>query len=210
MAHHHAAWTYLLRREPEIARELGKTGISMSIEQGLELWAGLCTAALGSAAAQSGNYEEAVAIFERGFDGVKPAAGSPYYLSHVADSYGRVGQVPDGLKLVDEGREMLREKEGFPYAPELYRIKGELLLMESKANAAAAEKCFREAIEDARRHAAKSWELRATMSLARLLMRNGRRNEARTILAPIYNWFTEGFDTADLKDAKVLLQDLST
>jgi class 3 adenylate cyclase/tetratricopeptide (TPR) repeat protein len=210
MAHNHAAWSYLLRREPKIARELAETGIAMSIEQGLELWAGLCTGALGSAATQSGNHEEAVAIFERGFDGVKPTPSSPHYLNYVADSYGRIGQVAEGLRLVAESEELLRGKEESPYAPEVYRIKGELLLMQNEANAAAAEHCFRYAVEHARRHAAKSWELRATMSLVRLLMRNGRRNEARTMLAPIYNWFTEGFDTADLKDAKVLLQELST
>ena len=72
-----------------------------------------------------------------------------------------------------------------------------------------AEHCFRHAIQKAQRHAAKSWELRATMSLARLLAKQGRRDEARTILADIYNWFTEGFDTADLIDAKTLLHELA-
>jgi tetratricopeptide (TPR) repeat protein len=209
MAHYHAAASYLLRREPNTARELAEAGIAMSIAQGLELWAGLCMAVLGSAAAQSGNYEEAVAIFEHGIDGVKPTAGSLHHFIYVADSYGRLGQVAEGLKLASEGQEMLRGKEDFPYAPEVNRIKGELLLMQSQANAAAAEQCFRHAIEHARRHAAKSWELRATMSLVRLLMKNGRRNEGHTMLAPLYSWFTEGFDTADLKDAKALLEELS-
>jgi predicted ATPase len=92
---------------------------------------------------------------------------------------------------------------------ELYRLKGELLLLQNASGAAEAESCFREAIEIAQRQRAKSWELRATMSLARLLASQGHRDEARTMLAEIYNWFTEGFDTADLKDAKALLEALS-
>ena len=91
---------------------------------------------------------------------------------------------------------------------ELYRLKGELLLLQN-AGANEAESCVREAIEVARHQQAKSWELRATMSLARLLKSQGRRGEARTMLGEIYGWFTEGFDTADLKDAKALIDELS-
>jgi predicted ATPase len=91
----------------------------------------------------------------------------------------------------------------------LYRLKGELLLLRNLSGATDAENCFRKAIEIAQRQQAKSWELRATMSLARLLAPQGRRDEAGTRLAEIYNWFTEGFDTADLKDAKTLLEELS-
>ena len=89
------------------------------------------------------------------------------------------------------------------------RLKGELLLARDASNAAQAEGSFRTAIDISRRQKAKSWELRAAMSLARLLDTQGRRGEARTMLADIYNWFTEGFDTRDLKDAKALLDDLS-
>jgi predicted ATPase len=103
----------------------------------------------------------------------------------------------------------LRTKEGKPLEPDLHRVKGELLLMHDATSAADAEQCFRTAIEHAQQHNAKSWELRATTSLARLLAHEGRRNEARAMLAEIYNWFTEGFDTADLKDAKALLEELA-
>jgi predicted ATPase len=95
------------------------------------------------------------------------------------------------------------------YQAELYRLKGELMMMESATNASQAENCFRQAIEVARKQSAKSWELRATTSVARLLMSWSRHDEARTMLADIYNWFTEGFDTADLKDAKALLDELT-
>jgi predicted ATPase len=81
--------------------------------------------------------------------------------------------------------------------------------MQPNFQAAQAESCFQHAIEVARKQSAKSWELRATMSLARLLRHTGRRDEARALLAEIYNWFTEGFDTADLKEAKALLDELS-
>ena len=93
--------------------------------------------------------------------------------------------------------------------PQMYLLKGELLLMQHGSGAAQAESCFQRAIEIARKQSAKFWELRATTSLARLLVRQGRRDQARSMLAEIYNWFTEGFDTADLKDAKALLKELS-
>jgi len=89
------------------------------------------------------------------------------------------------------------------------RLKGELLLKQDNSNTAEAQKCFERAIEIARKQSAKSLELRATMSLARLLDKRGKRDEARAMLADIYNWFTEGFDTADLKDAKALLDELT-
>ena len=93
-------------------------------------------------------------------------------------------------------------------SPSLHHVKGELLLAQNPSDGAEAEQCFRTAIEIARRQSARSAELRATTSLARLLAKQGRRDEARTMLAEIYGWFTEGFDTADLKDAKALLDEL--
>jgi predicted ATPase len=95
------------------------------------------------------------------------------------------------------------------YEAEIFRLKGELLLRQHASNDAEAWSCFENAIEIARKQSAKSFELRATMSLTRLLAKQGRRDEARAVLAEIYNWFTEGFDTADLKDAKALLDELS-
>jgi predicted ATPase len=93
----------------------------------------------------------------------------------------------------------VQETEGRQYEAEIYRLKGGLLLKQDLSNAAEARKCFEGAIEIARNQGAKSLELRATMSLARLLAKHGRRDEARTMLGDIYNWFTEGFDTADLQ-----------
>jgi predicted ATPase len=89
------------------------------------------------------------------------------------------------------------------------RIKGELLLAQSSDNHLEAESCFHHALDIARQQQAKSWELRGATSLARLWQQQDKRQEAHDLLAPVYNWFTEGFDTADLKDAKALLDDLS-
>jgi len=95
------------------------------------------------------------------------------------------------------------------YAPELYRLKGDLLLQQHADNQAEAETCFQQAITVAQNQQAKSLELRAATSLARLWQQQGKRQEAHDLLAPVYHWFTEGFDTLDLKDAKALLDELA-
>jgi predicted ATPase len=105
---------------------------------------------------------------------------------------------------LDEGLSALTPTLGY----EMHRLKGELLLRQDSSNAAEARSCFERAVEMSRKHSAKSLELRATMSLARLLAKQDRRDEAHAMLAEIYEWFTEGFDTADLKDAKALLDEL--
>lgn len=119
-----------------------------------------------------------------------------------------MGRTGEALTVFDETLPFVRTGEHY-YEAELQRLRGELLLMRSAGEAANAEDCFRAAIDIARRQSAKSWELHATMSLARLRAKQGKRDEARAMLADIYAWFTEGFDTADLKDAKALLDELS-
>jgi len=112
----------------------------------------------------------------------------------------------DGLAIIDEA---LIEGEKVPYLQaEFYRLKGETLLMRDRFATAEAERCFREALEVARAQEAKWWELRASVSLARLLRDSGRRNEACTLLTEIYNWFTEGFELPDPKEAKALIGEL--
>ena len=120
------------------------------------------------------------------------------------------GRLDDGLSALTEALAIADEHEIRFYEAETHRLKGELLLKQNNSNATEAQSCFERAVEIARRQSAKSWELRATMSLARLLASQGKRDEARTMLSEIYNWFTEGFDTADLKDAKALLEELAT
>ena len=113
------------------------------------------------------------------------------------------------MRALTEAFELASKIQERCYEAERYRLKGELLLMQDGSSAAQAESCFRRAIEVARQQSAKSWELRATMSLARVLARQKRRDEARLMLAEIYGWFTEGFDTTDLKEAKALLDELA-
>jgi predicted ATPase len=121
----------------------------------------------------------------------------------------KTGRLDDGLSALTEALAVADEREARVYEAEAHRLKGELLLKQNNSNAAEAQSCFQRAIEIARKQSAKSWELRATMSFARLLDKEGKRDEARAMLADIYGWFTEGFDTADLKDAKALLDELN-
>ena len=118
------------------------------------------------------------------------------------------GRLDDGLSALTEAIAAADEHENRNYEAEAHRLKGELLIRQNDLNVAEAQRCFERAVEVARKQSAKSFELRATMSLARLLAKQGHRDEVRALLADIYNWFTEGFDTADLKDAKALLDEL--
>ncbi len=131
------------------------------------------------------------------------------FLALLAQAYGQEGQVEEGLRTVAEALACVERTEERFYEAELYRLKGELLLQQSPDNATEAAACFHKAIEIAQHQQAKSWELRAATSLARLWQQQGKQAEARELLALVHDWFTEGFDTADLKDAKALLEDLT-
>jgi len=127
----------------------------------------------------------------------------------LAEACMETGRLDDGLSALREAMAAADEHETRQYETEMHRLKGQLLLRQDLSKAAEAQSCFQRAVEIARNQSAKSLELRATMSLARLLNGQGKRDEARAMLADIYGWFTEGFDTRDLKDAKALLDELS-
>jgi adenylate cyclase len=129
-------------------------------------------------------------------------------LSLIAQAQCRFGRYDEALAAIEEALSVIEETGERFFEAEVYRTMGELLLAKGASNTVPAEKAFRTAIGVARRQKAKSWELRATTSLARLLRDTNRRDEARMMLAEIYGWFTEGFDTPDLKDAKALLDEL--
>jgi predicted ATPase len=114
----------------------------------------------------------------------------------------------EGLNLLAEAVAALKASEQGDLLAEAYRLQGELLLRQATPNVSQAEACFQHALAIAHRQQAKSWELRAAMSLSRLWQLQGKRAEAYDLLAPLYGWFTEGFDTADLQEAKVLLEAL--
>ena len=134
--------------------------------------------------------------------------GNTWMVATMAESYLKIGQAQEGLRMLAPALALAERAGDRLFEAELHRLKGEMLLIGDEGAAAKGTQCFRNAIEVAQRQSAKTWELRATTSLARLLAKQGKRDEARAMLAEIYNWFTEGFDTADLKDAKALLDEL--
>src|SRR5262249_35745072 len=136
-------------------------------------------------------------------------AGMPGHLAQLAEAYGQVGQVDEGMHLLVEALALVDTTGERQTEAELHRLHGELLLRQAVPEAQAAEACFQRALDVARRQQAKWWELRAAMSLARLWQCQGKRTEARELLAEIYGWFTEGFETADLQEAKALLEALA-
>jgi predicted ATPase len=132
----------------------------------------------------------------------------PWYLALIADAYGAAGRIDDGFHALDEALDWVQRNDERLYLAEVHRIRGELLLAQDAPDRVQAERCFQEALTVARDQQAKSWELRAATSLARMWLQQNRTEEARALLAPVYEWFTEGFDTADLQDAKALLDQL--
>jgi predicted ATPase len=134
----------------------------------------------------------------------------PLYLSCLARAYAELGQFDDAWRSIDEAMTAVETTEESWYEAEVHRMAGEIALKLPVPDAAKAEAYFQRALEVARQQQAKSWELRAAMSMARLWRDQGKRNEARDLLAPVYGWFTEGFDTLDLKQAKTLLDELAS
>src|SRR5207253_10778673 len=133
----------------------------------------------------------------------------PYYLALLAEADGHREQVAKGLRLVEEALAEIQHTQEHYWEAELHRLQGDLLLVHATENHTAAEACLHQALAVARRQQAKSLELRTAMSLSRLWQHQGQRQEAHDLLAPIYGWFTEGFDTADLIEAKALLDALA-
>ena len=133
----------------------------------------------------------------------------PTYYAALAKGYGEIGEPEKALTLVNDALNIIKETSECSMKAEFHRLKGQLLLLQTRANLDEAERWFRSGIDIAQSQQAKSWELRATTSLARLLCDSNRRDEARTLLSDIYSWFTEGFELPDLKDAKALLDELS-
>ena len=213
MADIHGFATYIceLRREPEQMRTRAEARLALATESGYFTGRVISEIYLGWADALAGDLDGGIARMRCHMSELK-AAGSEYItdrcLSFIATALGRLCRFDEALKIVDESFVFIERTGQQYYAAELRRLRGELLLAQSASNASQAEQHFRDAIEFARKQHAKSWELRATTSLARLLAKQGKRDNARSMLAEIHNWFSEGFDTADLKDAKRLMEEL--
>jgi class 3 adenylate cyclase/predicted ATPase len=205
------------RREGQAAQEQAEALIALSREHGFAFHLATGSILRGWALAEQGQEEGGIAQMRQGLAAERATGaelGRPHWLALLAEAYGKVGQAEEGLTALAEALAAVNKTGGRFHEAELYRIKGELTLAQSSVQRLAssvqkeAEECFLKAIEIARRQQAKSWELRAVMSLARLWQQQGKKEEARQMLAEIYNWFTEGFDTADLQDAKALLEEL--
>jgi adenylate cyclase len=200
------------RRESRAAQKTAERMMALSTEHGLMFWLAVSRILRGAAIANQERFEEGVAQMQEGLAALSEAGaenGRPQNLTLLAEACMKTGRLDDGLSALAEALAAAAEKENRHYEAETHRLKGELLLKQGNSKTSEVESCFRRAIEIARKQSARSWELRATTSLARLLASQGRRDEARTMLANIYGWFTEGFDTADLKDAKALLDELA-
>jgi predicted ATPase len=196
-----------LRGDARAAREAAERLIALSTEHGFTFWLAQAEIGRGAAMAALGRNEEGITQMREGLAALRALTPRPQYLCLLAKACIETGRLDDGIGALTEAQAVAENRN---YEAETRRLMGELLLKQDGSNVAESENCFRRAIEVARKQSAKSWELRATTSLARLLASQGHREEARANLADIYNWFTEGFDTADLIDARALLEDLGT
>jgi class 3 adenylate cyclase/predicted ATPase len=203
-----AAYLHQHRREAQLTREQAEVLIALATEQGFAFWVVQGTIMRGWALATQGRGEEGIAQMRQGLTAWHASGHElerPYFLAMLARASGNVGQAEAGLELLREALTLMAHTEERWDEAELYRLKGELLLQQSMENQVEAEACFHQALSIAQSQSAKSFELRAATSLATLWQSQGKRQEAYDLLAPVYGWFTEGFDTADLQDAKALL-----
>ena len=204
VAHLHRDWR-LTRQHAEAAMELCR-------EQGLPFYHALGRVLRGWTLAEQGRAAEGIAEMREGLRAYRSTEArwmEPYLLALLAEAYGNAVQPQEGLRVMAEALDVIRETQECAWEAELYRIEGALLLNSGAPHARPEpEECFRRAIDTARRQEARSWELRAAMSLGRLWQGQGKREAARQLLTQVHGWFTEGFDTGDLHDANAMLREL--
>jgi TOMM system kinase/cyclase fusion protein len=211
-----AAQLHEHRGEVQLAHERAEAVIRLAREHGFAFELVIGISLQGWMLVEQGQRAEGIAQMRHSL-AARQATGSkiaePYYLALLAEAYGKMGQGEDGLSVLAEALAVVGRTGDRVYEAELYRLKGELMLQQAKAPGAKskveeAEECFWKATEIARKQQAKSLELRAIMSLSRLWQQQGKKEEAHHMLAEICGWFTEGFDTKDLQEAKALLEEL--
>ncbi len=197
-------------RQPEKARQMAEACIAVCDEHGVATERGHVMFQYGWAIAELGQVEKGISIVRAALEAEHSAGGEinyPQKIACLAEIHRHAGHAEEGLKAVEDGLAFSERTGNTHYDTELWRLRGELFKMQDKT--AEAECCFQKAIEIARQQSAKSLELRSATSLARLWEQQRKRTEARQVLGEIYGWFTEGFDTADLKEAASLLGELS-
>lgn len=208
MALVHNVILYQLLREDHIVQERTDRQVALSQEQGFPYWESIGMTQRASVHTEQGQRVDGLYQGLATYHATGAVIWRPYFLALVAEACRIANRGEEGLRVLDEALTVVDKTGERWYEPELYRLKGELLLQQNSSNQAEAESCFSQAIRIAQSQQAKSWELRAATSFARLWQQQGKRQEAHDLLAPVYGWFTEGFDTADLKDAKALLDAL--
>ncbi len=200
-----------LRREPEPARIQAEEAMAVAAEHGLHAVTLWCLLPRGWAIAQLGDVAGGISDIREGMDRRRAfgmGAVWPWFLALFAEACGELGEIEEGLTALKEAGDWEQRNDERLYAAEVCRLRGELLRRLEVPDLIQAEGCFENALAIARAQHAKSWELRGAISMARMWLENGRSDEARALLAPVYGWFTEGFDTADLMDAKALLNQM--
>ena len=217
----HAAQHHQYRREGQATYERATAALALATEQELALMIANANIWQGAALAEQGQGAAAVVLIRQGLDAcsaLHSVIWRGHHLALLAQAYGKANQPAAGLRVIDEAFEFVNRTGDRSYETELFRIRSELMLQSQArqdtfadtALQSQAETYFLKAIEIARAQQAKSFELRGTMSLARLWQSQGKQAEAHQMLSEIYNWFTEGFDTKDLQEAKALLAELGT
>jgi class 3 adenylate cyclase/tetratricopeptide (TPR) repeat protein len=210
-AQHHTSWLYHRLRLPAETKAASEEGIQTAAEQGFALFRATGTLYKGAGLLLEGRSNAALPLLMTGLDTYRATGAGlslPYYFSILGDAYIQAGRPDEARDALDEGLAIAERTDELCQKAELYRLKGELALRTGSENE-DAEEHFRQAIGTAQRQMSKAWELRATTSLARLCKQRGRRDEARQMLSDTYSWFTEGFDTPDLRGAKALLDELN-
>ncbi len=205
---YHAAWTYYQRGEGQHAAEHARAVVELATDQGFSLYLAYGLAFLGCLMVEEGHLKEGIAQLHRSLEAIRArgttGSRAVFVLTMLAEVCRKERQTEKGLEVVAEGLAMERNI----FEPEILRLKGALLLGQAVPALQDAETCFQEAMNVSRQQGAKSLELRTVMSLSRLWQQQGKKAKARQMLGEIYGWFTEGFDTADLKEAKGLLEEL--
>jgi predicted ATPase len=193
--------------EWETVQDLAQALVALSTDQAFSHWLAAGHIHCGCALAELGQIEEGLAHYGRGC--ALRRVKIPLFLGALSEGHLRAENPTEALSLVEEALDRVRLTGERWYEAELHRLRGDTLLALSPERVAEAEDCYQRALAVAREQEARLWELRAATELARLWRDQGRRADAHDLLAPVYGWFTEGFDTADLKDAKALLDELA-
>jgi predicted ATPase len=201
-----------LRRDVPAVHGQAEAAVALATEQDFTLWAAWGTSLRGWALAMQGGGEAGLGQVRQGVAACRATGAAvvvPCFYTLLADVCDHLGHPDDGLQALAEAHTLVEQQEERWWEAEIARLRGILLLRQTGTLSAEAEAWLQRALDVARRQEAKSLELRAAMSLSRLWQQQGKRDEAHALLPPIYRWFTEGFDTADLQEAQALLEELS-